>query len=160
MDKPTQQPIDLFVLARDQLPAGAASDSRDPQFCRIVVQLCCDFSHGSFGASEMEAAIFSVLKQATWPRRGLFKLFGSEWLDFGMAHSNIGPFVNRELVLLLARSIAQSALKYRFQLFGPHGSSVHHQHQFKRAILYLCEAIGRGVSASQFASLPRLDSKS
>ena len=156
MEQPAQQPIDIFVLARDHLGPRAASDTRDPEFCRVAVQLCHDFLPSRELQTALEQAIFSVLKQATWPRTGVLRPFSRIWLSYDMAHSRLGPFRSRAKILLLARSIAQSSNQYRLQLFGNHTSASHHQRQFKRAILAVAEAIARGASKAYFESLPRL----
>lgn len=152
-----QQPVDLLEYYEGRRPELLSAERRDPEFCRTALQLCHDLCWSMDNEQFLELALLSVLKQATWPRRGLFRFLGPVWLDYNMAHSNIGPFYNQDRLLHLAKSIAMTARNYRQQLFGNHSSARYHQRRLKGAILFFCMAIERGAPQAYFAALPRLD---
>lgn len=152
-----QQPVDLLAYYRDQLYERASAERRDPPFCRTALQLCHDLNGRNHGEMEaLQAALFSALKQATWNRSGMGRLLGPVWLDYNMARSNLGPFHNWDQILHLAASAAQTAVRYRGELFGSHGCASDNQRRFKVALLFICMAIQRGEPRSFFVSLPRL----
>ncbi|MBB3834243.1 hypothetical protein FHR55_002465 [Xanthomonas arboricola] len=113
------QPIDLLAHYRENLHDLASGERRDADFCRIALQLCKDLIHGASEDLEiLDLALCSVLKQANWPKKGLLRLLGKEWLSYNMAHSSVGPFWDQDQVLQLASSIARTSKHYHTQLFG------------------------------------------
>jgi hypothetical protein len=151
------QPIDLLAYYRENLHDLASGERRDPDFCRIALQLCKDLPQSRPDElSVLELALFCVLKQANWPRKGLMRLLGPVWLSYDMAHSSLGPFRDRDQILQLASSIARTARHYQAQLFGNHSSASYNQRQLKVAILFMCIAIHRGMPHSYFIALPQL----
>ena len=151
------QPIDLLAHYRENLHDIAFKERRDPDFCRMALQLCRDLPYGTPEELEiLDRAIFSILKQANWPKKGLFRLLGPTWLSYDMAHSTLGPFRDRDKILHLAGSISRTAKHYHLQLFGNHSSVSCNQRQFKVAVLFICIAIDYGITESAFASLPQL----
>lgn len=158
VEKTNNQLIDLLAYYRGQLYETASSERRDPNFCRIALQLCKDLpANDSDKVQTLELALFSVLKQARWPKSVMLRFLGPTWLSYDMAHSSLGPFRDRDKILQLAKSIAHTAIHYQTQLFGDHSSASRNQRQFKVALLYICIAIHRGVTDHYFASLPQLN---
>ena len=151
------QLIDLLAYYCEHLDEAGRSERRDPDFCRIALQLCRDLPHsGPEDIRFLESALFSVLKQARWSRKGLGRFLGPAWLNYDMAHSSLGPSRDRDIVLQLAASVARTAIHYQTQLFSDHSSASYNQRQFKVAILHMCIAIDRGMTQSYLASMPHL----
>lgn len=151
-------PIDLLTYYRDHLQGSVQSDSRDPDFCRIALQLCKDLpQERPMDLNILILALHSVLKQANWKRKGLIRLFGPSWLNHQIAHSGLENPQDQAKLLWLARSIALTSKKYRTHLFENHGFSRKNQQALKYAILFICIAIHQGRTNSYFESLAQIN---
>lgn len=152
------QPVDLLAYYRDQTYKIGEKEKRDPESCRIALQLCKDASYTD--SSALDANLFSTLKQDRWFNTGFSRLLGPVWLNYNMAHSSLGPFAYAEKIRWLSSSIAGIAKHHQTQLFGEHSSAANNQRQFKVAILLMCISIRQGISQARVASLPHLPNPS
>jgi hypothetical protein len=152
-----QHPIDLLAYYRDHLYERAARERRDPPFCRTALQLCRDLrGNDPEDMKVLQVALRSVLKQASWHRPGALRVLGPIWLDYNLAHSQIGPSYHLDKIRHLAASIAKTAAHYPIELFGSHSCASDNQRRMKVAALFICMAIRRGMPQEFFASLPKL----
>lgn len=149
--------IDLIAYYRDYLQDSVQSERRDPDFCRIAIQMCKDLPQDRpEDLNRLVLALLSVLKQAKWQKKGLMRLLGPSWLNHHVAHSDLESPQDQARMLWLARSIAFTSREYRTYLFENHGYSRQNQQTLKHAILFICIAINEGKPNSYFESLPQL----